>query len=84
MSGKGGKRDRRASFNFAVSTTDHGKLRILNKKNQNLQDFVKRNQIIWVVMFRKLFSKIRKSKSESDLNEDSITVATFTHSFDKV
>ena len=32
MSGKGGKRDRRASFNFAVSTIDHGKLRILSKK----------------------------------------------------
>ena len=36
-------------------------------------------------MFRKLLSKIRKSKSESDLHEDSITVATFTNSFnDKV
>ena len=33
-------------------------------------------------MFRKLLSKIRKSKSESDLHEDSITVATFTNSFD--
>lgn len=32
-------------------------------------------------MFRKLLSKIRKSKSESDLHEDSITVATFTNSF---
>ena len=36
-------------------------------------------------MFRKLLSKIRKSKSESDLHEDSITVATFSHSLnDKV
>ena len=74
MSVKGGKR--RASVNFAVSRVANTEKKIL-KFDIILKKFHKN------LMFRKLLSKIRKSKSESDLHEDSITVATFTNSLNE-